>query len=907
MLNILLIEDNPSDANLLSELFKQSKKINFNIKWFKRLKEGLNSFNKRNTDIILLDLSLPDSWGLETINQTLEIVEDVPIIVLTGMDDDILAVESVKKGAQDYLVKGQVDSTSISRSVQYAIERKRLERILKESKEKLRESEDNLKILNQDLEQLVKERTYDMNERVKELFCLYDVSKIVAQRDITIKDAFQKIVNRIPAAMQYPEETCSRIVFNSQEFKTMNFKETKWKLSTKFAINSKKIGSIEINYLNEKPECYEGPFFKEERNLIDAIAEMVRGFVDRLQAEYAIKQAHTELYTIFNTAGGGMRVVDIDHNVLRINSPFAELVGASEAELEGQKCFEQFSGPNCLTPQCTMNRIVAGEERIDIEMVKKRKDGRDIPCILVASPFRSAEGELLGMVEDFTDITDRKRAEAATQQAHSEITTIFNAAGDGMRVVDTEYIVLRVNHEFAELVGASEAELIGQKCYEQFPHPQCHTPQCTLKRILSGEERIETDVVKERKNDREILCILVATPFRSADGELLGMVEAFKDITDRKRAEKDLQESEEKFRTLVKTSPYSIILLDTKGNILDCNQITERYLGLPRNEIIGTMVFNLDIISENDKDLIANRIQELIKSGITEPREFEFKNSEGEKIWLENILSYIKIGGKDYIQINSVDITERKKMEIINEKKIEKLKELDKLKNEFVLRASHELKTPLNSIYGASTILLDYYHKFFDDRAKRLLEIINTGGERLKKLVIDLIDVSRIESNVIELNKQKENLEETIKSCVNDLYHSIVKRELFLHVDLEEEIYLEVDKIRIDQVIMNLVSNAIKNTLPKGTISVILQKYDDHIEIKIKDTGVGFTEDEKKKVFKKFGKIERYGKGMDIDTEGSGLGLYLSKEIIELHGGKIWLESEGRNKGSKFIINLPIK
>ncbi len=781
MLNILLIEDNPSDANLLTELLKQSKKINFNIKWFKRLKDGLNSFDKRNTDIILLDLSLPDSWGLETINQALEIVQDVPIIVLTGIDNDMVAVESVKKGAQDYLVKGQVDSTSIIRSVQYGIERKRLERILKESKEKLGESEENLKILNEDLENLVKERTYDMNERVKELFCLYDVSKIVAQRDITIKDAFQKIVDRIPTAMQYPEEICSRIVFDSQEFKTMNFKETQWKLSTKFAINSKKIGSIEINYLNEKPECYEGPFFKEERNLIDAIAEMVRGFIDRLQAENAIQQAHTELNTIFNTAGGGMRVVDIDYNVLRINSPFAELVGESDAELEGQKCFEQFPGPYCHTPQCTLNLIVAGEERIDTETVKKRKDGRDVPCILIASPFRSAEGELLGMVEDF------------------------------------------------------------------------------------------------------------------------------KDITDRKRAEKDLQESEEKFRTLVKTSPYSIILLDTKGNILDCNQITERYLGLPRNEIIGTMVINLDIISENDKDLIANRIQELIKKGITEPREFEFKISEVEKIWLENILSYIKIGGKDYIQINSVDITERKKMEIINEKEIEKLKELDKLKNEFVLRASHELKTPLNSIYGASTILLDYYHKFFDDRAKRLLEIINAGGERLKKLVIDLIDVSRIESNVIELNKQEENLEETIKSCVNDLYHLIVKRELFLHVDLEEEIYLEVDKIRIDQVIMNLVSNAIKNTLPKGIISVILQKYDDYVEIKIKDTGVGFTEDEKKNVFKKFGKIERYGKGMDIDTEGSGLGLYLSKEFIELHGGKIWLESEGRNKGSKFIINLPIK
>ena len=115
-----------------------------------------------------------------------------------------------------------------------------------------------------------------------------------------------------------------------------------------------------------------------------------------------------------------------------------------------------------------------------------------------------------------------------------------------------------------------------------------------------------------------------------------------------------------------------------------------------------------------------------------------------------------------------------------------------------------------------------------------------------------------------------------------------------------------MDKIRIEHVILNLFTNAIKNTPSKGIIYISLTKNIDYIDIIIKDTGIGFTEDEREITFKKFGKIDRKIKGMNIITEGSGLGLYISKEIVKLHKGKVWLESEGRNKGSTFIVRLPV-
>lgn len=255
-------------------------------------------------------------------------------------------------------------------------------------------------------------------------------------------------------------------------------------------------------------------------------------------------------------------------------------------------------------------------------------------------------------------------------------------------------------------------------------------------------------------------------------------------------------------------------------------------------------------------------------------------------------------------------INKRKKMNQVlkesKEKEIRKLKEIDQIKSDLLRRVSHELKTPLISIFSASQFLLNNYKGQMNEDILKFVEIINRGGERLKLLNENMLDAFNLESNNFQLNKQKEDIVKILKNCANDLMYSFKERDLILKVDLNGEFYVEVDKFRIEQVILNLLTNAIKNTPPKGFIYINLKKYEKFIEMFIIDTGVGFTEDEKEKIFKKFGKIERYGKGMNINTEGTGLGLFISKEIVDLHGGKIWVESEGRNKGSTFIVRLPI-
>ncbi len=375
------------------------------------------------------------------------------------------------------------------------------------------------------------------------------------------------------------------------------------------------------------------------------------------------------------------------------------------------------------------------------------------------------------------------------------------------------------------------------------------------------------------------------------------------DITERKLIEEKLRKSENKYRNLVTTSPNSIILLDIKGIIIECNEKTEKYLELPLIEIIGKNIIELFPIKRTQVILKrAIKYQMILKNA---PFEIEFINRSDRKMWLEIFISSIDIGDINYIQFVMEDISARKKAELIVKKENIKLKELDKIKSEFIYRASHELKTPLNSIYSASTLLMDLYKDDFDERAERLTKIIIKGSERLEHLIKDLLDTSQIEAGKLKLEKRRENIVEIIKDCINDTNYLVEDREQTLNFNVEVEILVNVDRIRIEQVILNLLTNAIKYTPPKGTIFVSISKHANYVDIIVRDTGVGFTATEKSKIFQKFGKLERYGKGMHIDTEGTGLGLYISREIVHLHGGKIWLESKGRNQGSIFTIRLP--
>jgi PAS domain S-box-containing protein len=251
---------------------------------------------------------------------------------------------------------------------------------------------------------------------------------------------------------------------------------------------------------------------------------------------------------------------------------------------------------------------------------------------------------------------------------------------------------------------------------------------------------------------------------------------------------------------------------------------------------------------------------------------------------------------------------EEQRLEILQklEEQNRKLSEIDKLKSDFLRRISHELKTPLISIKGYSELILEQNREYFDIDTLSMIGEIKQGCLRLENLIKELLKSSELETGRIELNRTLEDLSFLLKFTVRELQGLAKTRNQQIILDVHDNLFTMLEKERIHEVIGNLISNAIKYTPPYGKITIKTEVKEDFFIVSVKDNGIGFTDSEKAKLFQKFGKIEHYGRGSYIATDGTGLGLYIAKKLVELHGGKIWMESEGRDKGSTFYFSLPI-
>jgi PAS domain S-box-containing protein len=462
------------------------------------------------------------------------------------------------------------------------------------------------------------------------------------------------------------------------------------------------------------------------------------------------------------------------------------------------------------------------------------------------------------------------------------------------------------NPRFCEILGYSQTEnLIHKDVHEFWQNPE--------ERKIYLEDLEKFGFVKnyivhaKRKDGKKIVVQLNSHIIEGSKGETKVIQGLISDITEKFELEQKLKESEERYRNLIETVPFSIAILDQKGKLVYINPSVEKLLGYNQDELIGFEFRNLIALPKKYVPKLVQRFTEVLKGEILPPLDIELVRKDGRVIWIRYQSSLLKLGNDLLVQTVINDVTEQKKADLLVEKEILKLKELDQLRKDLISRVSHELKTPLVSVCGATELLLDSFIDHFKDEPRELIEMIEKGGKRLKYLVDNLVDITRIEYKKFKLEKSNQNINQIIKDCVRELMYLVNMRNLNLVLDLKQDLFLDVDKVRIEQVILNLLSNAIKNTPPHGKITVKSYKKNGAIELSIKDTGIGLTREEMSKLFTRFGKIERYGEGLEyIDIQGTGLGLYISKEIIDLHEGQIWVESLGRNKGCIFKIKLPL-
>ncbi|MCK4826787.1 PAS domain S-box protein [bacterium] len=355
-----------------------------------------------------------------------------------------------------------------------------------------------------------------------------------------------------------------------------------------------------------------------------------------------------------------------------------------------------------------------------------------------------------------------------TETALTELDQIFNTSADGLLVVDKEFRILRMNDTFSQMFGIEKAKSLGKPCHEALDACAQGADLFPMQRILDGEERVEFETTMRNADGTEIPCIVTVTPFTGRDGSVIGAIEDFKDITERKKAE-------------------------------------------------------------------------------------------------------------------------------------EKIKESERIKTEFMNVAAHELKTPIIPVRGYLEMILRKGE--LPDDTKKWIQICLRSTTNLIDLINVILDVARLESNMLKLLIERVDLGAIVDDVGTDMEPAIVEKNLQLVIEKPDQLAtVQADKKRMAQVLRNLVSNAIKCT-EEGSITIRAQQDNDQIMVSVKDTGMGIAPENVSKLFQKFSQLD------EVETrrvEGTGLGLYICKGIVEKQGGRIWVESEGEGKGSTFSFRLPV-
>ncbi|MBD3197225.1 MAG: PAS domain S-box protein [Candidatus Lokiarchaeota archaeon] len=630
-----------------------------------------------------------------------------------------------------------------------------------------------------------------------------------------------------------------------------------------------------------------------ENNEVTNIITVVRDFTERKKILEKLKESEEKYRHLFENSPYYILLIDKNWKIIDCNKKTKEIIGYSKQELIGKNLKDipliPIDRKNYFVERTS--KIFNGMELEPTELQIKKKDGTPIWIKSKASLMRIMNEYYIQLIGQ--DITESKEKE--------EILNINQFAIDHT-LVEVYWINSEGEFEYVNRAACRKLEYT----YEELLNmtvPEVD-PIFTAKKYMEvwEEIKVKKHIAFETKHltkSGKSYPVKVSSNFLNYNGRELNIAFSI-DISDQKKAKLKIKNSEEKYRSLFENAPYSIFLINMEGRIEDCNQAAVDMFGFRKDEMIRSSHRELKIHPQPNITSFIERFVDLIKGEKVESIETQLHKKNGDLIWVYIHSILIKIGNKYLIQSLMQDISERKQAE-------EELRNLNRIKSELLKRTSHELKTPLVAIKGFTSLLIELYRDKFNKEIVSMIEEIKNGCLRLEDLITDILSTAELESGSLELKESKLNLKELIIECINELKGLIRLRKHELNLNLQDNIIITGEKKKIHDVITNLLTNAIKYTPPHGYIDINMDLTDNNVVISIKDTGIGLTDEEKSKIFTQFGKIERYGQGFDVISEGSGLGLFISKKIIELHEGSIWVESEGRNKGSTFYISLQLR
>lgn len=622
--------------------------------------------------------------------------------------------------------------------------------------------------------------------------------------------------------------------------------------------------------------------------------------VKKFESEKKLRESEQSYFGLFNSVTEAIFIMNANGEFTAVNNGVVNMYGFSTEEIIGHT--PEFLAAEGLNNMPEISRLIKSVYETgnteQFELWGKRKNGSVFPKEVICNRGQYFGKEVI--IVTARDITDRKEAEEKLRQERKLLRTLIDFLPDAIYVKDQKCRKILANTFDLKNIGVlNESEVYGKTDLELFEREIGQRGfNDDMKVIKSGIPVLnrEEDFYDADGNQRWLLTSKI--PLTEESGKIIGLVGIGRDITEQRLA----QEKILKLSKGIEQSSATIVITDVDGIIEYVNPAFSENTGYTELEAIGQSPRILKSGLTPPETYI--ELWETIRNGNVWRGELYNKRKDGSLFWEWVTMAAIRNEKgiiTNYIAIKE-DITERKKMQYELIKAKEKAEESDRLKSAFLANMSHEIRTPLNSIIGFSELLGD--DDFDQEQKSEFIQAIVANGNNLLVIISDIMDFSMLEAHQMKIRNEEISTKKLLADLFNDYYPKATRIGIEFRIDQSvnyQNIKIESDLFRIKQIFNNLIGNALKFT-QKGSVEIGFNIRGEMIEFHVKDTGIGIAPEYQQSIFERFRQVDsartrKYG--------GNGLGLAISKNLTELLGGRIWVDSE-QGEYSNFFFTIPI-
>jgi len=928
-IKILHLEDSLKDSELIHSLIEGGE-IGNEYFLTDNEEEFIHILETEDIDIILSDYILPWYNGLEALGVAREKYKHIPFLFVSGAMGEDLAINAMLNGATDYVLKNKLERLvpAIKRALsesELAIRRKQAEEALAGSQERLFQAQKLARLGVWNWKADIDFVTWSEE--------LYEMAGLDPQLPA-------------PTYAEHPN------IYTPQSWQIL-------KTAVEKAISSREPYQLELELVRPDGSirniiAFGGAKFDRDGK-VNELYGTVQDITELMQADLLIRESELKFRDLFENSLMGISEADSSGHLLNANIAYVKMYGyesLQEMMKEISDVGKLYANPEGRKEVLRILGLNGFMEPREVEVVKR--DGTHFFVLASAKEVRDAAGRLLRYQASHIDITERIHAENRLRDSRDYLDKIINSVASPIFVKDDQHKFCLVNNALCSLLKLNSADLIGKTGFEHFPKDQVDVFMAKDQEVLnSGIENVNEESITDGLGIIRTI-ITRKTLYTDTAGNkcLVGIIN---DITERKKIEKEISRLNRIYAVLSNTN-HAIVRINNKVelfkeicrigiddgkfilswigrvdtaankvdvmafagnnddylNHLDIDLSNEILSNGPTGKAIhsGNHAIVMDI--EKDKNMVPWRIRALkcgFKSSIALPlivfgkvygilnlysEEIDFFDKDEIKL-LDDLARDISFA----IEFMDSEAERRLAEQALIIAK-EKAQESDLLKTAFLQNMSHEIRTPLNGIIGFSGLLND--EDLSKDEIREYTDLINQSGKRLIEIVNNVLDISKIQTGQVKIEKNQILIYSVFSDLTTFFYPAAAAKNICLCFHNQDDKYTTIvsDEARLHQILVNLINNAIKFT-KSGNIDYGFEIKNHFIEFYVKDSGIGIQSEMHDRIFERFIQAEQSVKN---NYDGAGLGLAISKGLVELLGGKIRVESEP-GQGSTFYFTLP--